>query len=141
VELDALGTWGVGQRLLEGRLGGVDIEACIAAEIARGTLPPGELATPVIDSVRPTVQEIAAQAERLLGDAAPGSVDVRVILDDERSLRGTVPNVCRDLLSTTTYSRVSPRQRLAAWVRLLALTAAHPERPNEAVTIGRARSG
>jgi exodeoxyribonuclease V gamma subunit len=141
VELDNLGVWQIGQRLLDGHLAGTGIEACIAAEIARGTLPPGELASGVIDRVRPTVEAIAAHAGPLLGGAAPGSVDVRVSLAGERSLTGTVPNVSGDVVGTTTYSRVNPRHRLAGWVRLLALSAAHPERPFEAVTVGRAASG
>ena len=43
-----------------------------------------------------------------------------------------------DVLLTTTYSRVSAKHRLAAWVRLLALTATRPERELSAATIGRA---
>ena len=58
----------------------------------------------------------------------------KVALPDGRTLSGTVPGVGGDVLRTVTYSRVSPRHRLAAWVRLLALTAAHPERPFAAVT-------
>jgi exodeoxyribonuclease V gamma subunit len=142
VELDGLETWGVGQRLLEARLTGAGVEAAIAAEKARGTLPPGRLADPVIARVRPIVEEIAGAAEAVLGGPVqPGSVDVKVVLDDGRTLSGTVPGVCGNVLRTVTYSKVSPRHRLAAYVRWLALTAAHPGRAFEAVTVGRAREG
>jgi exodeoxyribonuclease V gamma subunit len=69
-----------------------------------------------------------------------GSVDVRVALAG-RLVNGTVPDVCGGVLRTVTYSRVNPRHRISAWVRLLALTAAHPGREFEAVTIGRGSEG
>ncbi len=142
VELDGLQVWAVGQRLVDGLLAGAELDACVAAEIARGTLPPGALGAQVIDRVRPTVHGIAAQAATLLGTAGePGSVEVNARLGDGRFLRGTAPGVRGDVLGTVTYSRVSPRHRLVAWVRLLALTASHPQRALEAVTIGRARFG
>jgi exodeoxyribonuclease V gamma subunit len=142
VELDALERWGVGQRLLDGVLAGATIEACVNAEIARGTLPPGRLAKPVIDRVRPIVEDIAAAAQSVLETTSqPGSVDVKVALPDGRTLSGTVPGVCGDMLRTVTFSRVNARHRLAAWVRWLALTAAYPERAFAAATVGQARSG
>ncbi len=141
VQLDGLGTWAVGQRLIDGLLAGAELEACIAAEVARGTLPPGELSREVIKRVRPTVQAIAAAAtSRLLAEGEPTSLEVNVLLDDGRFLRGTASGVRGDVLGAVTYSRVNPRHRLAAWVRLLALTASHPQRPFQAVTIGKARS-
>jgi exodeoxyribonuclease V gamma subunit len=64
-------------------------------------------------------------------------VDIRVSLADGRLLTGTVAGLRGDLLLATTYSRVAAKHRLAAWVRLLALTATRPERPFEAATVGR----
>jgi exodeoxyribonuclease V gamma subunit len=139
VELGGLEKWGVGQRLLDARLAGVDGRTAALAEIARGTLPPGVLGKPVIDEVFPIVDTIATAAEDLVdGTGHSGSVDVRVRLADERSLGGTVPGVSGDTLRTVTYSRVAAKHRMASWVRLLALTAAYPEREYSAATIGKA---
>jgi exodeoxyribonuclease V gamma subunit len=133
VELDNLETWQVGDRLLKARLAGTESKAAYRAEIARGTLPPGVLGEPVIRTVLPTVEDIVAKVPV----TSTTSLDVKVALPDGRTLRGTVPGVAGDALLTVTYSRVNPRHRIAAWVRLLALTAAHPGRRFEAVTIGR----
>jgi exodeoxyribonuclease V gamma subunit len=141
VELGGLESWAVGQRLLDAVLAGTELEAAIAAERARGTLPPGRLADPVIGRVRPLVEAIAARALRSWPAGAPESVDVRVALETGRVLSGTVAGVRGDGVGTVTFSRVSARHRLAAWVRLLALTAARPERPFSAATVGRARVG
>jgi exodeoxyribonuclease V gamma subunit len=142
VELDGLEKWGVGQRLLDARLTGVVGRTAVLAEIARGTLPPGVLGQPVIAEVFPIVDAIVAAAEAIIDGTGPtGSVDVRVRLPDGRSLGGTVPGVSADLLRTVTYSRVAPKHRMASWVRLLALTAAYPERAFSAATIGRVGKG
>ncbi len=140
VELDGLGKWGVGQRLLEARVAGVDGRTAIIAEIARGTLPPGVLGQPVVDEVFPIVEGILAEAKALVPDGSPpGSVDVRLALGDGRSLSGTIPGVSGNVLRTVTYSRVGAKHRLAAWVRLLALTAADPEAQYTAATLGRGK--
>jgi exodeoxyribonuclease V gamma subunit len=143
VELDGLQRWGVGQRLLEARLRGIDQRTAILAEIARGTLPPGVLGKPVIDDISPIVSGIVDRAHVVAGGiGAPGAVggdpiDVRVAFDDGRLLSGTVTGVTGDLLLATTFSRVAAKHRIAAWVRLLALTASAPHRPFAAATVGR----
>jgi exodeoxyribonuclease V gamma subunit len=139
VELDGLGRWGVGQRLLDAVLDGADLDSAAAAERARGTLPPGRLGVPVLAQVSPVVQEIAAAALRI-GDE-PRSLDVNLTLPGGRRLTGTVAGVCGDVLRTVTYSRVAAKHRLALWVQWLALTAAHPDRPWEGALVGKARRG
>jgi exodeoxyribonuclease V gamma subunit len=134
VELDGLAKWGVGDRLLQARLAGVDGRSAILAEIARGTLPPGVLGEPVVDEVFPVVDAIVSAAD---GAVAAESLDVRVELPDGRRLSGTIPGVAGDVLRTVTYSRVAAKQRITAWVRLLALVAAHSDRSLSAVTVGR----
>ncbi|MGO9891488.1 MAG: exodeoxyribonuclease V subunit gamma [Solirubrobacteraceae bacterium] len=141
VELDALGKWGVGQRLLDGVLAGADLDACKKAELARGTLPPGHLALPVLDEIGAVVAQLASAAKALGVAGPPGSLDVNLALPDGRTLAGTVTGVCGDTIRATSYSRVRPRDRLRAWVKLLALSAARPERPFESLVIGRAQAG
>jgi exodeoxyribonuclease V gamma subunit len=142
VEMDALESWRVGERLLEARLEGAAMEAGIAAEIARGELPPEQLAERVLARVCPVVERLVAVADEFLprGEAT-ASVEVRVQLPAGRTLVGTVPGLCADVVAAATFSRVAPRRRLAAWVYVLAVAAAYPERSLEAVTIGRLRAG
>jgi exodeoxyribonuclease V gamma subunit len=140
VELGGLERWAVGQRLLEALLAGTPAEEAVAVEIARGTLPPGRLAAPVVRDVRRIAEQIAAQVRVLCGEGfEPASVDVDVAMRDGRRLSGTVAGVGDSVVRAVSFSRVNPGARLAAWVRLLALTAADPQSPREAVTIGRAR--
>jgi exodeoxyribonuclease V gamma subunit len=85
------------------------------------------------------VDAIVAQAAALTTDRdASDPADARVSLQDGRLLSGTVSGLHGDVLLTTTFSRVSARHRLAAWVRLLALTASRPDRELWAATVGRA---
>src|SRR4051794_13704027 len=99
IELDGLESWQIGQRLLDARLAGATADAAVAAERARGELPPGVLADPVLDKLVPDVEQIVQHADALLPTAAPaGSVDVRVTLPDGRRLNGTVPGVHGTLL-------------------------------------------
>ena len=112
VELDTLGKWGVGQRLLDGVLAGAELEDCKNAELARGTLPPGQLALPVLEEIGAVVAQLAAAAKGLAGDEPRRSLDVNLALPDGRTLAGTVTGVCGDTLRTISYSRVRPRDRL-----------------------------
>jgi exodeoxyribonuclease V gamma subunit len=138
VELDDLEKWQVADRLLTARLNGVPFEDARRAELARGALPPGQLGEPIVEKVRAMVNAIAAQATEVREPLpAPASVDIRLTLPGGRVLGGTVPGVCGDVLCTVTYSKIRAAQRLVAWVQLLCLSAAYPERAFTAVTIGR----
>ena len=137
VELDGLGSWGVGQRILDARLAGGAMDACIAAELARGQLPPGELSSKVLARIRGSAEALVAAAPA--GDA-PDSVEVNVRLEDGRLLVGTVAGVVGNVVRTVTYSRVGPKHRLAAWARYLALAIARPDDALDVVTVGRRRA-
>ncbi len=138
IDLDGLERWGVAERMLAARLAGADLEDCIAAERARGLLPPGELATPELHKITAALEPLVAVGQ---SDVEPSSRDVNVALPDATTLIGTVAHLRGDVLHTVTYSALSPAHRLIAWARLLALSAAWPERAFETVTIGRARDG
>jgi exodeoxyribonuclease V gamma subunit len=137
VELDGLQKWELGQRLLDGVLAGAALDDCMRAELAGGALPPGELARRPLAEIKSVVERLAAEAEEM---EAVASVEVDLVLPDGRRLAGTVAGVCGGTIRTVSYSRVRARERIKAWVRLLALSAAHAERSYDSVVIGRARS-
>jgi exodeoxyribonuclease V gamma subunit len=138
VELDDLEKYAVGSRLLETRLRGATPQAAVDAEFARGLLPPLALGQAVVEEVWPKVDAVFTCARDVLSlETEPESVDVRAVLADGRTLSGTVSGVAGDVLRSVSYATLGPQHRIAAWVRLLALTAAHPERPFRAITVGR----
>ena len=131
VDLDGLESWQVGDRILQARLAGAGMDACIAAELARGQLPPGALSESALARMRPTIDQLMSATPA--GD--PDSVEVNVVLDDGRLLVGTVPGLVGTVVRTVTYSKLKPKNRLSAWARYLALGAGH-----DVVSIGRRRA-
>ena len=140
VEPAPLDRWAAGDRLLRIRLAGGDTATWERTERRRGLLPPGTLADAAVAEITATVDALLGAAGPL-PDGAPESVEVDVRLGDGRSLLGTVTGLRGDVLHTVQFSRVGPKHRLAAWARLLAVTAAHPEREVSALTVGRLRDG
>jgi exodeoxyribonuclease V gamma subunit len=140
VELDFLENYAVGDRLLRARVDGTDADRWAAAERLRGTLPPGRLADNTIADANQVVEAVLAKTrEHVDPSAARTALEVNVDLGDGRTLLGTVPDVVGDTVVTLQYSRVRPKHRLAAWVRLLAATAAHPDRELRGLVVGRCR--
>ncbi len=140
IDLNGLAQWEVAERMLKARLEGAPWSACEAAEVARGGLPPGSLSEPVLEDMAHSIEELVRASDELTG-LAPTSVDVHVELPGIPSVVGTVAGVRGDVVHTVTYRRMQPALRLSAWVRLLALTASHPDRPFQARTIGRTAKG
>ncbi|GED98037.1 exodeoxyribonuclease V subunit gamma [Gordonia crocea] len=135
VDLDSLEKWAVGDRLLAALLAGAEPADARAAELRRGTLPPFELGQRVL-------APIAAKAEALADRAAverrgsARTIDIRVELPGGRRLYGTVGDVYDDGPVAVTYSGLRGKQRLAAWISLLALTAGSAEKVAGACVIG-----
>jgi len=136
VELDNLELWSIGDRLLKDRLAGASDDTCKQVEWRRGVLPPGPLGArtlrTVLDEVRPLVvgTEVLRAPERR-------TVDVVVPIGAGRELRGSIPGVHGTCVLSIGYSKLAAGMRLAAWVNLVAVTAAFPDERWTAVAVGR----
>lgn len=140
VSLDSLEKWQVGDRLLRELLAGQDPVAVMTAEQLAGTLPPGGLGTRALHEVAEECQRLWSRTAELR-EGEPRSVDVEVDLGGGRRLTGTVPGVYGSRVVSLGYSRLNARQRLLAWVDLLALAATYPDRHWTAHAIGKDRAG
>ncbi len=142
LELSALERWEIGGRLLSARLSGTEAQDAVAAERARGTVPPGLIGEGRLAEIAGLVERVMTAAHDVLDlEAERQTLDVRVPLTDGRLIAGTISGLHGDVLQHVGFSRISPRQRLGAWARLLVLTAAFPHRGFSAVSVGRARKG
>ncbi len=137
VELDGLERWQVADRVLQAQLAGASQASCLEAELARGALPPGKLADVVVDELTEALDELVVAGQSAVD---PVSLEFQLDVGDRLALAGTVAGLRGDVVHSVTYSRLGPAARLLAWVRLLALTAAFPDRPFETCTIGRGRT-
>jgi len=137
VDVDHLAQWQIGTRLIEARLRGEDPEATRAVELARGNLPPGMLGVTTLERVAAFADRVVDAAARLGATGERRSLTVDIALGDGRTLVGTIPGIGPDLLWRITFSRLRPRDRLVAWLHLLAITAAEPQRPWRSVLVGR----
>lgn len=138
VTLDALERWAIGDRIVNAMLSGSSLDACIMAEQARGSLPPGSLSDPILDDMTPSIEHLVSVA---FAEGSPESLAVNLSLPSGYRVVGTVPGVRDDVVKNVTYSRMSPSQRLNSWLRLLCLTSAYPEKPFEAITYARGSDG
>ncbi len=136
VELDGLQKWGFAERMLVSVAAGGDVDSCLAAERARGMLPPGSLSDPIIDGVLPDLMGLVAASS---DDRPPTSTAVHLTLPGGTTIVGTVPRIRGDLIHRVTFSRMSAGLRIVAWLHLLAMSAALPDREFEAVTFARGR--
>ncbi len=138
IELDHLERWAVGDRLLNAFLAGDDPDAVCAAELARGLLPPGTLGRNVLADARADAETLFAAATAQ-ANGPRESLEVDVALDGGRAVVGTVPDVIGNVIRSTTFSRLGPKQRLRAWVHLLAASASHPSGALTSATVGKNR--
>ena len=140
VGLDALEVWQVGDRLLREVLAGQDPVAVMTAEQLRGTLPPGGLGRSALAGVTEECQKLITRtADLRMG--VPRSIDVDVDLGGGRRLTGTISRVHGSKVVSLGYSRLKPRQRLLAWLDLLALSASLPDESWTSHAVGRERAG
>ena len=142
VALTDLEKWKIGDRMLAARLDGLDPDAWLELERARGTLPPGVLEDELVDELDGIVAAITAEATAhgvRQGGAEPFEVDVE--LGDRTRIVGTVPlrlDPATPGPARVQYKKVQPVDRLAAWLDLMALAASDPSGDWRSVVIGRA---
>ena len=134
IALSGLDAWQVTNRMLRLLLAGKAGGDILAAELRRGSLPPGEAGAQAGGECLARAEAIARRARPLLAEPVkwqgialphPGAPE----LTGQVAVRG-------DTICEVMAGRVQPRHQIAVWIRLLALAQAHPGRVWRAVLIG-----
>jgi exodeoxyribonuclease V gamma subunit len=121
-ELDGLETWSVGTLLLELELGGLGDRGYEVAR-ARGVLPPGAVGQALHQRAESAARALAAEVQRRRGTARSESLRVSHRLPSGVRLVGQVGERWAGGRVVYSYSKLSSRHVVSAWVRHLALSA------------------
>jgi exodeoxyribonuclease V gamma subunit len=142
-ELDALEGWALGDELISARLSGHSNAQWERYTRARGALPTGGLGIEKVGDVEGGVDALLAEAAgRGVDPTKVTSYPIDVELDDGTRIVGTVEGHCAlpdPGPAIVTFSRVSPKQTVSAWLNLMALVAFDPETSWRSVVVRRAR--
>ncbi|MFU8839898.1 MAG: exodeoxyribonuclease V subunit gamma [Nitriliruptoraceae bacterium] len=141
-ELDSLQRWSLGQALLEHHLAGRPVDRWREVTLAARTTPVGGLGSVALDGVEELVRSLLTQVDQLAGPERVAPVEVVVPLDPADTgaatarIRGAV-TLRGDATLEVTVSKIGAKQRLAAWIRVLAVAASEPTLRPSAVLLGR----
>jgi exodeoxyribonuclease V gamma subunit len=143
-ELDGLESWSLGDDLIAARLGGHSNAQWERYTRALGALPTGGLGDAKVVDVEGGVDALLAEAAARGVDPAKkgASYPIDVKLDDGTRIVGTIEGHCAPPdpgPALLTYSKVSPKQTVAAWLDLMALVAVDPEVNWRSVVVRRSR--
>ena len=134
LQLDGLQQWQIGDRMLRAHLAGTPLADLRMPELLRGELPPFRLGSDLLDEVARKVVAIAGAAEPHLGERAE-SRWIDIDLGGSR-ITGLVPGIHGSKAVEVGFSTIRGKQRLRAWITLLALRCSHPEVDWRSVCVG-----
>jgi exodeoxyribonuclease V gamma subunit len=141
VQPTGLEVWQIGQRLLTARVDDVSAEAWARVERQLGTLPPSLLGEELMAETGQTVDALTQRASSLGWQPGPGvPYPIDIAVDETLRIVGSVPCQLADPpggRARIEFSRGRPSYRVAAWLDLLALTAADPSVPWRSVVVAR----
>ena len=149
IALDGLQRWHLGERVLRLAMAGAGQDEIRGAEWLRGQLPPRGFGEAELDKIMADVGGILGQIQPIRG-AVPSSVDVALTVaplalgeqDDAPEagalqIGGLVGGLYDQILARVSFSRVSAKQLLPAWIDLVSLSAARPDRQWRAAVVGK----
>ena len=149
LDLAGLDGWRLGDALLSrGAARDPDRrQQVVDALVGRGYVPPHPLKWGKVTEIADMAADLADLAEALEVPPEQAGHTRAVRLTAGRGegpqveVHGVVPGIVGNRIAEVSYSQVSPKRLMRAWVRLLALTAVDPDTAWEALLVGRVQRG
>ncbi len=139
--LEALERWAVADRILRGIIAGYHEDDLIAAEVGSDWVPAGALATDGIDEAGDLAERVWAAATDEGFTASSRQVAGTVALPEVLLIGSVTVESGAPQAGLATPSRMKAKYRLAAYARLLFLSALAPEHAWRSVIVAKRESG